>query len=200
MIKNIPTPHNYKSQETEIIDSNIIDDTNKGLTYIQMRLPIQKITKKFETSVLNKLKRNIIRAQIRKAKEDDLKIVMNIYNRAWMTSNTPYAPISVLKLKKIYDYPKTEILIARVYGIDAGFIILDFEGVNHEYGITLAMGILPRFQRKGIGTILGIASWDYFRKTRIEEIRAEVYIDNKRSYNFLNSLGFEEFGKKYYKK
>ncbi|MGQ4875032.1 MAG: GNAT family N-acetyltransferase [Promethearchaeia archaeon] len=188
--------HIKEKESKEEIQEEI---AKKGLSYVQMRLPISKITPEFENKLREKVDKNILHAKIREATEDDLESVMYIYNRAWMTANTPFAPIDLESLKYIYNYPETKILIARVYGTDAGFIILDFEGKNLEYGIIAGLGILPRFQRKGLGTVLGMAAWDYFKKKNVKELRCEVYKDNLHSYNFIKSLGFEEFDTKIYK-
>ena len=185
-----------RSQSIEKIQEEI-EDT--GLTYIQMSLPVEKITPEYEAEVNKKVEHNILRAKIREATEEDLEKIMKLYNKAWLTSNTPFSRITVNSLTEIHEYPDTVILIAKVYGIDGGFIILDYEGPNNEYGVIAGLGILPRFQRKGLGTVLGLASWKYFKEKGIKELRCEVYIDNKASYNFIKSLGFEESGKKCYR-
>jgi len=185
-----------KSESVEEIQEEI---EKTGLTYIQMRLPVEKITLEYEAKLNDKVEHNILHAKIRESTEDDLEKVMNIYNKAWLTSNTPFSQIFVESLKEIYDFPDTVILIAKAYGIDAGFIILDYEGPNREYGVIAGLGILPRFQRRGLATILGLAGWKYFKEKGVKELRCEVYIDNKASYNFIKLLGFEEYGKKCYK-
>ena len=194
----------FLSSETGVKDKNKVKDieneiTNTGLSYIQMKLPISKITPDFEDKLTQQVERNILRAKIREATEDDLQSVMFIHNKAWMTSNSPYAPISLDSLKKIYSYPDTIIFIAKVYGSDAGFIMLDFEGPNKEYGVIAGLGVLPRFQRKGLGTVLGMTGWNYFKQKGVSELRCEVYVENKASYYFIKSLGFEEFETKCYK-
>jgi ribosomal protein S18 acetylase RimI-like enzyme len=171
-----------------------------NMTYIQMRLPIKKITPEFEGKLKKEIEQNILRAKIREATEQDLDIIMKIYNRAWMTSNEPFSPLSVDSLRKLYNDPLITIFIAKVYGMDAGFVILDFEGSKKEYGIIAALAVLPRFQRKGLGKILGMASWDYFKQRGVKELRCEVHINNNVSYNFIKSLGFEEFDRREYKK
>ncbi|MFX0187584.1 MAG: GNAT family N-acetyltransferase [Candidatus Hodarchaeota archaeon] len=185
-----------RSESIEKIQEEIEDI---GLIYIQMRLPVEKITPEYEAEVNKKVEHNILRAKIREATEEDLENIMNLYNKAWLTSNTPFSRITVNSLAEISKYPDTVILIAKVYGIDGGFIILDYEGPNNEYGVIAGLGILPRFQRKGLGTVLGLASWKYFKEKGIKELRCEVYIENKASYNFIKSLGFEEYGKKCYR-
>jgi len=170
-----------------------------GLEYIQMKLPVDKITPEFENKITEKVKRNILRAKIREAKLEDLESVVALYNRSWMTSNTPYSPISANSLKIIYEYPDTLILVARAYGSDAAFVILDYEGPNKEYGIIAGLGVIPRFQRKGLGTVIGMAAWNYFKKKGVKELRCEVFKNNKVSYNFIKSIGFEEFARKTYK-
>ncbi|MGQ4875031.1 MAG: GNAT family N-acetyltransferase [Promethearchaeota archaeon] len=187
-----------KSKEEQ---SNLYKEIEeKGMAYYQMRLPVEKITKEFEESLRKKVERNILHAKIREATEEDLESLMNIYNKAWLTSNTPFRPIDIESLRFILNDPDTIILIARVYGIDAGFVILDFEGDNKEIGIIAGLGVIPRFQRRGLGTVLGMAAWDYFKKRNVKELRCEVYVNNKVSYNFITSIGFENTGIKTYKK
>jgi len=173
----------------------------EGLTYVQMRLPVEEITKDFEDSLKEKIERNIINAKMRIGTESDLESLMNVYNKSWLTSNTPFRPITTKSLKIILDDPDTTLLIAKVYGQDSGFVLLDFEGENKEYGVIAGLGIVPKFQRRGLGTILGMAAWNFFKeKKTIKELRCEVYEDNKGSYAFIKGLGFKEFGKKTYKK
>ena len=170
-----------------------------GLEYIQMKLPVVKITPEFESKIKEKVDSNILRAKIREAELEDLESVVALYNRSWLTSNTPYSPLSVESMKIIFRAPETKILIAKVYGSDAAFVILDYEGPNNQYGIIAGLGVIPRFQRKGLGTVIGAAAWNYFKKKGVTEIRCEVFKDNKVSYNFIKSIGFEEYGTRIYK-
>ncbi len=186
-----------KKDKTEDEIENELATT--GMEYIQMKLPVAKITPEVEEMLTEKVEHNILRAKIREAKVEDLESVRALYNRSWMTSNTPYSSITLNSLKTIYEYPETIILIARVYGSDAAFVILDCEGPKNEYGIIAGLGVIPRFQRKGLGTVIGMAAWNYFKKKGVKELRCEVYKDNIVSYNFIKSIGFEEFGRKVYK-
>jgi len=186
-----------KKDKTEEEIENELATT--GMEYIQMKLPVAKITPEFEEMLTEKMEHNILRAKIREAKVEDLESVRALYNRSWMTSNTPYSSITLNSLTTIYEYPETIILIARVYGTDAAFVILDCEGPKNEYGIIAGLGVIPRFQRKGLGTVIGMAAWNYFKKKGVKELRCEVYKDNIVSYNFIKSIGFEEFGRKVYK-
>ncbi len=169
-----------------------------GLEYIQMKLPVESITSELEAELSKKVEKNILKSKIREAIESDLTSVMNIYNRAWLTSKTPFSRITFDSLKSIFNYHETVILIAEVYGSDAAFIILDFEGANLEYGIIAGLGVLPRFQRKGLGTVIGMAAWNFFKERGVKELLCEVYVDNKASYNFIKSLGFNEYNTKVY--
>ena len=184
----------YKTEEE--IENEL---ATTGMEYIQMKLPVDKITPEFEKMLTEKMEHNILRAKIREAKVEDLESVKYLYNRSWLTSSTPYSMISFESLKTILEYPETIILIARVYGSDAAFVILDFEGPKNEYGIIAGLGVIPRFQRKGLGTVIGMAAWKYFKKKGVKELRCEVYKDNVVSYNFIKSIGFEEFARKVYK-
>ena len=115
---------------------------------------------------------------------------------AWLTSHTPFSPISLNTLESLYKCPEIKILIAKAFGIDAGFIILDLEGPNNCYGSIAGLGILPKFQRKGIGINLGLEAWNNFKQKGIKELRCEVYLKNKRSYAFIKAMGFKKFGLK----
>ncbi len=190
-----------KDRSEAEVDEVVLDEIEQtGLEYIQMKLPLEKITREFESELGEKVEKNILHAKIRVASETDLESIMYIYNRSWLTSNTPFSRITVDSLETIYGYPETVILIAKVYGSDAAFIILDFEGPNNEYGDIAGVGVLPRFQRKGLVTVIGMAAWNFFKEKKgVKELRCEVFTENLTSYNFIKSLGFEEFGKKTYK-
>ena len=189
----------HKDQDISEIQQEALE---KGMVYIQVRLPVEKITQEFEDSLKRKIETNVFRANIRVADKNDLKNVMELYNKAWLTSNTPFRPIEIDSLKAIFNDPDTRFLIAKIYGRDSGFVILDFEGENKEFAIIAALGVIPRFQRKGLGTVLGMAAWNYIKQNHpnVKEIRAEVYKDNFGSSNFIKWIGFEEFGKKRYRK
>ena len=173
-----------------------------GMVYIQMKLPVEKITNEFEKNLKEKIEHNIVQANIREATKSDLESLKYIYNRAWLTSNTPFRPITKTDLQKILEYPETVFLIAKLYGSNAAFLLLDFEGENKEFAIIAALAVIPRFQRKGLGSVLGMASWQYLKEKfpNVKEIRCEVYKDNEVSYAFIKGIGFEEYGKKVYKK
>ena len=59
---------------------------NNGMVYLQMRLPIEKITKEFENTLKEKIEKNIYRANIREAELKDLSIITDIYNQSWLTN------------------------------------------------------------------------------------------------------------------
>lgn len=190
-----------KKKENKVIDKEAEQLYQDGMVYVQMRLPVEKITESFENKLTDKIEHNIVKAKIREATKEDLDILKNIYNRAWLTSNTPFRPITKTDLKKILEYPETVFLIGKVYGMDAAFLLLDFEGENKELAIIAALAVIPRFQRRGVGTILGMASWQYLKENypNVKEIRCEVYKDNKVSYSFIKGIGFEEYDTKIYK-
>jgi len=195
-VRSLFLSFNKEEKTKDDIDDEIL---TSGMKYIQMRLPVEKITSEFEAEISRNIEHGVIKAKIREASSKDLEIVVILYNRSWMTSCTPYTPITLETLKKIANYQETVILIASVYGTDGGFAILDLEGPKKEYGIIAGLGVIPRFQRKGLGKILGMATWNHFKKIGVKELRCEVYHENKASYNFISSLGFEEFGVKVYR-
>ena len=195
-IRSLFLSYDKTQKTTEDVENEIL---TTGMKYVQLKLPVEKITVEFEAEITNKVEKSFLNAKIREATKKDLESVVYMYNRSWMTSCTPFSPISIDTLKKILEYPETKILIAMVYGIDAGFVILDLEGSNNEYGVIAGLGVLPRFQRKGLGTVLGMAAWNHFKNLGVKELRCEVYHENKVSHTFIVSLGFEEFGENVYK-
>ena len=167
-----------------------------------MRLPVEKITKEFEEKLKDKIEQNIIKSVVREAKKEDLDSLKKIYNRAWLTSNTPFRPITKTDLLKILEHTDTVFLIAKVNGIDAAFVLLDFEGKDKEIAVIAALAVLPRFQRRGLGKILGVYIWNFLKQNynNVKEIRAEVYQDNKVSYAFIKGIGFDEYKRRVYRK
>lgn len=187
-----------KEKDKEEIDEIQEKFIEEGLTYYQMSLPVENITDEFEANLKEKVEKNILHAKIRIAKEEDLDVLKTLYNRAWLSSNTPFRPITVDDLEKVHNDPDTLIFIGKVYGMEAGFVILDREGNNKEYGIIAGLGVIPRFQRKGLGLVLGMKAWNYFKKEGVKELKCEVYKENERSHQFIKSLGFRETGQKSY--
>ncbi len=165
----------------------------RDLNYIQMQLPVNKITRDFEESLQNKIKNKIKQAKIREAVEDDIEDLIIIHDQAWHSTPMPYHPLSKDKLFEIIKDPDITVLIAEVNLIDIGFIILYFTGENNIIGVIAGLGILPEYQHKGLGTFLGIASWNFFKEKGVKELRCKVFKDNKISYNFIEGLGFEEY-------
>ena len=185
----------HKDKKINEIREEILEN---GMVYIQMKLSVDRITKKFEDSLIEKIQQSLIHADIREATETDIERIMNLYNKAWLTTNTPFRPITIDSLIKIFEDPDTIFLIAKVDGIDAGFVILSFEDGDNELGIIEALGVIPSFQRKGLGTVIGMAAWNYCKEKGVKELRCEVYKDNNVSYKFIKWIGFEEFGKNIY--
>lgn len=191
-----------KKQRRGELDKTAEELYRDGMIYIQMKIPVNKITEEFEKKLKDKIDHNIIHASIRKATTSDLDSIKQIYNKSWLTSNTPFRPITKTSLLQIFEDPDTIFLIAKVYGMDAAFAILDFEGENKECAVIAALAVLPRFQRRGLGTILGMATWNFIKKnySNVKELKCEVYKDNEISHSFIKWIGFEESGTRAYKK
>ncbi|MFX1311182.1 MAG: GNAT family N-acetyltransferase [Promethearchaeota archaeon] len=175
------------------ISNKVREGFQGDLNYIQMRLPVNKITKDFEESLKNKIKNKVKLVKIRKAVEEDIEDLIIMHEQAWQSTPMPYHQISKDKLFEIFKDPDITILIAEENSIDIGFIILYFTGENNIIGVIAGLGILPEYQHKGLGTFLGIASWNYFKEKGVRELRCKVFKDNKISYTFIKKLGFEEY-------
>ena len=176
------------------------DEDLKCMVYRQMRISIGELTREQEKMYNEVLELNPLKVKTNEASDKDIEVIVNLYNKSWLTSNTPFRNIAAETMMSLYNNPEILILIAKVYGIPAGFIILDFEGEKNHYASILALGILPRFQHRGLGRFLGLNAWEYFKQRNIREVRSEVYVDNIVSYKFNQTMGFEEIGMKTYTK
>ncbi|MFX1444952.1 MAG: GNAT family N-acetyltransferase [Promethearchaeota archaeon] len=174
------------------ITAEILDVFEERPSYVQMRLPVDKITQEFEESLKEKIEQGVLQAEIRKATEQDIEKVYNIYSKAWQSTSMPFREVSQDTFLKFQKQFNTIFLVARVESIDSGFILIHFEGKNNEIGVINGFGVLPQFQHKGLGITLAMAAWNYFKERGVRELRCEVHKDNKIPYAFIKSLGFEE--------
>ncbi|MHA1191621.1 MAG: GNAT family N-acetyltransferase [Promethearchaeota archaeon] len=158
-----------------------------------MRLPVSKITKDFENNLKNKIKDSLINAELRQATGEDINHLIDLHDRAWHSTPMPYRPLTKEKLNEILNDESVIFLIARVDGKDSGFALIYFTSKDNLVGVIAGLGIVPELQRKGLGTILGMASWDLLKKKGVKELRCKVYKDNNVSYSFIRGLGFEEY-------
>ena len=170
----------------------------EGFPYIQMVLTGDHFTPEFEEKLHKRISSQV---KIRQAKEEDIPLLTKLYNRAFLTAQDPYSPMKDEDMTAIFYYNKTIILIAQIWGTDAGFMIIDFETQENgkKVGYISGLGTLPEWQQRGVGTTLGIASWSYFKKMGVEELQCEVFKGNIGSYRLIKGMGFEEIGIKYYK-
>ncbi len=176
-----------------IIKNKILDYFKVREDYIQMRLPVEKITKDFEDLLKNKIDHNILHAEIREATKNDAESIIHLHDRAWHSTPMSHHPISKKKMLELMIDSDFVFLIAKVDSIDSAFAIIYLTGDDKKIGVIGALGVLPELQHKGIGTIIGMASWDYFKGKEVKELRCKVHKDNKDSYSFIDTLGFEEF-------
>ena len=96
-----------RKKQKEVIDDSVDELYQDGMVYIQMKLPVEKITEEYEQLLKDKIEHNIIQAKIRRAAKEDVDTLKQIYNRAWLTSNTPFRPISKTDLLTILKHPDT---------------------------------------------------------------------------------------------
>ena len=187
--------------ELEPIEGDVLrkeENWENAMAYHQMRLPVEKITKHYERILRKKVSSDHPFLDIHIAGEDELEHIADVYNQAWTTANTPFRRLDLETLIRLYNQYHYVFLIAKTDEEYCGFAILDYQGDANEYGIIVGMGIIPKYQRKGFGTALGVAAWELFKEQEVREIRCEVYVNNKKSYDFISSLGFEEYDVKVY--
>jgi ribosomal protein S18 acetylase RimI-like enzyme len=176
------------------ITDEFLDMFDERPSYIQMRLPVDNITDELEENLKEKIENNIIQAKIREATKEDIKKLVEIYNQSWSSTPMPIRNANEEHFLKIFKVPNTVFLMANVDSINAGFILVHSEGKEHEIGIIGGFGVLPEYQYKGLGTMLAMAAWNYFKENGAKELRCEIHKANKVIYKFIKRLGFKEYG------
>jgi len=188
MKKYMPRKNSFKLKIRKILNKFIKIPEE----YIQMKLPVVNITKRFEELLRDKVEHNVLGAEIREANSEDVESILNVYDQAWHSTTMPFVPITKKKLVSLLRNSNYIILIAKVDEIDSAFAIIYLTGDDKEIGVIGILAVVPEHQHRGLGTILGIAIWDYFIRKGVKELRCRVYFDNTASYTFLRRLGFEE--------
>jgi ribosomal protein S18 acetylase RimI-like enzyme len=197
---SMPT-YSLEEEEEEIQPSKsktYSSPPKEGFPYIQMVLTGDHFTPEFEEKLHKRISSQV---KIRQAAEEEIPLLTKLYNRSFLTAQDPYSPMKEEDMTAIFHYNETKILIAQIWGQDAGFIIIDFEtsGEGKKIGYISGLGTLPEWQKRGVGTTLGIASWSHFKDAGVEELRCEVFKGNLASYKLIKGMGFEEVGIKYYR-
>ncbi len=96
----------------------------EGYPYIQMSLGKENFNPEFEEKLHKRISSQV---KIRRATEEEIPLLTKLYNRSFLTAQDPYSPMKEEDMKAIFFYNDTIILIAQIWGTDAGFIIIDFE-------------------------------------------------------------------------
>ncbi|MHA2298952.1 MAG: N-acetyltransferase family protein [Candidatus Hodarchaeales archaeon] len=165
------------------------------LTYLQMSLDVKDITLEYVEKMRSRLKKPV---KVRLASEEDIPALVEIHNWAFLVSGEPYSPLTIDQMKKVYHSNNSKILIATLYGINVGYILIDFAGQNNEVGVISIIGTLPKWRNRNVATSLVVASWEYFKEASVKEIRSEVHPNNPDAYNLFKSFDFVEEGKDIY--
>jgi ribosomal protein S18 acetylase RimI-like enzyme len=172
---------------TDTIDT-LKDDSN----YVEMRLPVIKISQEFERALKQKEMHNASSIKVREARLNDIDNIMNLHEQTWKSTLMPYKAFSKELLSKAIDDSSIIFLIMEVNDRDVGFALIYYTGLKLDIGMIAALGIIPEFQRGGLGTALGLSVWDFFKRKGVKELRCKVSKENKIAYSFIRSLGFEE--------
>lgn len=172
--------------------ADTLDLLKNDENYIHMKLPIKKISSKFEENLQQRIANNLVKVKIREATRADAKIFMELHKDIWLSTSMPFKPFTQKNVEQLIETPKIIFLIANIDDKDIGFAIIHHAGKQNDIGVITALGIKPRLQRNGLGSILGLEVWKYFKKKGLKELRCRVSKDNKKAYLFIKSLGFEE--------
>ena len=208
--KKIVQENTVQPKISDVIDlSKYTNESQEGFPYIQMKLDSNIITEDFRKSIQKRIANQV---KIREATKEDIPKLVSLYNRSFLSANDPYVPMNEENMSKVFEYNNTVILIGTIWGKDAGFVIIDIDTIDEKYkkdeksdtykiGFISGMGTLPEWRRRGVGSSLGILSYNFiFKKIpSLKELRCEVYSKNLPSYNLIKGMGFSVDGVKYYK-
>lgn len=210
-----------KHKESNQLTSECRPENSLCYTYFQMEICVADITEAFEVEVTKRIAHQV---KINEASFDDCHRLVVLHNRAFLTASDPYVPIKDEDMAKVLRFQGNIVLIATIWGEDAGFIILGFDyypsldpifddpdipdgptippmhagQLTYNVGYISGLAVDPRWQRRGIGNTLGIASWHYFKARQLVKLRCEVYEKNYASYRLISGLGFRNVGSKTY--
>ncbi len=208
-------------QEEETPPSESNDASPEGYLYFQMELPVKDITPEFEAEVTRRISRQV---KLATAKPEDCDRLVYLHNRAFLTATDPYSPISHDDMMRVLTFRDNIVLVATIWGEDAGFIILGFDYYPsldpnnssrekpeeiakpperdgkrvYNVGYISGLGVDPRWQGRGVGTTLGVTSWKYFKAANLQKLKCEVYEKNNASFKLISSLGFKKVDAKTY--
>jgi len=225
MVQKSPHPSKrrlkYKGQgedETPLPESR---QASEGYCYFQMEVQVKDITPQSEAEVTRRISPQV---KIVKATLEDCERLVYLHNRAFLAATDPYSPISSKDMMRVLNFRDNILLIATIWGEDAGFLILGFdyyprldptwkeaqvpEGAYppprrenkrfYNVGYISGLGVDPRWHGRGVGTTLGATSWKCFKVQNLVKLKCEVYEKNHGSYNLISSLGFKKVGTKTY--
>jgi len=206
-----------KQKEEESSEPATPSEVFQSYEYFQMEILVSDITEEFEAEITKRISRQV---KILEATPEDCDRLVYLHNRAFLSATDPYSPINYDDMMMVLNFRENIVLIASLWGEDAGFIILGFDfypGLDPEtegsdvpdgpaiapvrdghsvynVGYISGLGVDPRWQRRGIGTTLGITSWRYFKARNLTKLKCEVYAKNDASYNLISGLGFKRVG------
>ncbi len=134
--------------------------------------------------------------KVRPLRPDEIEMFVDLYNRCFIASPDPFAPLTVEDAQKL----DTEgIFIAEMFGQPVGFIACFVERDREDgsvYGEITGLGVLPSRRRRGVATALIQRAVEYFLDAGVEEVYCEVYEENWPSRMLITSYGFKTVGKR----
>jgi ribosomal protein S18 acetylase RimI-like enzyme len=197
------------------------EETPLKYSYYQMEVLVKDISPQFEAQVSRRISPQV---KIVQATTEDCDRLVYLHNRAFLTATDPYSPISHEDMMRVLNFRDNILLLATLWGKDAGFIILGFDyypsldptsqeaqvpagpyapprrenKLFYNVGYISGLGVDPRWRGRHVGITLGITAWNYFKTQNLVKLKCEVFDQNQASYNLISGLGFKNIGTKTY--
>jgi len=158
------------------------DRSNRSHKFYQMEMTLDRIR-------LIQVKK-VPSLTIRNYHASDAKGLVRVFNSVFLGSNDPIPRISEQDLD---DLPSDRILLAESEGEIVGFLMCGIKTLEGEVvGVIGYVGVISKWRRKGVATLLAVEAGRYFLKNRLKKVICEVYYLNKNSYKFIESFGFSQ--------
>jgi len=160
--------------------------------YITLRISVDKVEQFAEKKLKHYINTHKINIKIREAEAGEIPKINEIYHSSWKASELPMKDVTEELLMEIFQDSDTHFILASLNSEDVGFILIEFNKLNREIGLISGLGVLPGYQKGGIGKYLALEAWKFFKDKGVKELHCEVYKRNEMAIRFIKDLGFEE--------
>ncbi len=176
---------------------NMPELNHSFLAFVQMKIVLKFINSNLKKNLKIKLDSQLKDLIIKKTNVTDIKSILKIYRICFNNLNYSRVTLNAEKLRDHFNSPNSCGFLAEYEGREIGYILLEVDGVSNKHGIISSVGVLPRYQRSGVGANLILKAFSYFEENHVSQVFCEISLLNQAGYCFLKSVNFENFRLRY---